>query len=294
MYDPELVKAHYDEFGVREWHRLDSSAHTRLVYHLHVHFLTDHIGPGKRVLDAGCGAGRFSVHIAKSGSQVTLFDISEEQIALAEGKFTELGLLDSADGFLLGDICDLSRFADDTFDTTVAYGGALNYLFDKAQLASRELVRVTKPGGTLLVSVMSRWGVIRFAVANEGLDPKDFFGRPDYWMIPQVATTGNLGALPEVNHPPRHFFDSAEIRTLLEDAGLQTLELGSTPSLSAALRPRLDLIAESDVAWRTILELEENAYRLPGLVDCGEFLLAKGCVPDPNAPQTPSGSGRRA
>ncbi|NIM09068.1 MAG: methyltransferase domain-containing protein, partial [Planctomycetales bacterium] len=59
-------------------------------------------------------------------------------------------LLDATDGFMVGDICDLSCFSDHTFDTTVAFGGALNYLFEKAPLAVRELVRVTKPGGTLL------------------------------------------------------------------------------------------------------------------------------------------------
>jgi SAM-dependent methyltransferase len=279
MYDPERVRAFYNDYGVREWERLDLSAHARLVKHLHLHFLQDHIGAGTRVLDAGCGAGRFSVHIARSGSRVTLYDISDEQIALAKGRFAELGLLDASHGFLVGDICDLACFSDHTFDTTVVFGGALNYLFENAPLAARELVRVTKPGGTLLTSVMSRWGVIRFTVAHEELDPVEFFGRPDYWMIPQVAETGDLGAIPEVKQPPRHFFDSFELTALLTKAGLEDLRLGAAPSLSAALYSRLDLIEQSPSAWQTLLDLEEKAYTSPGLADSGEFLLAKGKVP---------------
>ena len=99
-------------------------------------------------------------------------------------------------------------------------------------------------------------------------------------MIPQVAATGDLGAIPEVNHPPRHFFDSPDLRSLLEGAGLLNLEFGSAPSLSAALYSRLDLAEESPAAWRTILDLEEKAYTMPGLNDSGEFLLARGKASD--------------
>ncbi|NIM09067.1 MAG: hypothetical protein GTO53_07940, partial [Planctomycetales bacterium] len=116
------------------------------------------------------------------------------------------------------------------------------------------------------------------AVANEELDPAEFFGRPDYWMIFQVAETGDLGALPEVKQPPRHFFDSFELMALLEKAGVEDLEVGSAPSLSAALYSRLDLVEQSPSAWRTLLDLEERAYVSPGLVDSGEHFLAKGKV----------------
>jgi ubiquinone/menaquinone biosynthesis C-methylase UbiE len=279
MYDPDKVIAYYNELGQGEWERLDNSAHARLIYHLHMHFLRDHIGPGKKVLDAGCGAGRFAVSMAQAGSQITLLDISEEQISLAKANLTELDLLERSAGFLVGDICDLTCFADHTFDVTVNFGGALNYLFDRADLALRELVRVTRPGGMVLVSVMSRWGVFRYVAGNDNLDPKEFLGRSNYWMIHQVAETGDLLEHPDMRHPARHFFDSVELKELLENAGLEEVILGSTPSISAALYARLALIEEEPAAWDTLLQLEEAAYCLPGLLDTGEHLLAKGRVP---------------
>jgi SAM-dependent methyltransferase len=279
VYEPQKVVTYYNEWGQQEWDRLDNSAHARLIYHLHMHFLREHIGPGKRVLDAGCGAGRFAVAMAQAGSQITLFDISEVQISLAKAKFTEIDRLERADGFLVGDICDLSCFADHAFDVTVNFGGALNYLFDRADLAIRELVRVTRPGGMVLVSVMSRWGVFRYVAGNDNLDPKEFLGRSNYWMIHHVAETGNLLEHPDMRHPARHFFDSVELKGLLGNAGLEGVILGSTPSISAALYARLALIEEEPAAWDTLCRLEEKAYRLPGLLDTGEHLLAKGRVP---------------
>ncbi len=38
------------------------------------------------MLDAGCGAGRFSIPIAQNGSRVTLLDISDGQLSLARQK----------------------------------------------------------------------------------------------------------------------------------------------------------------------------------------------------------------
>jgi ubiquinone/menaquinone biosynthesis C-methylase UbiE len=279
LYDPAKVRGYYNQFGRREWQRLDASAHARLIYHLHVHFLQGKIGWRTAVLDAGCGAGRFAVHIARTGGTVTLVDISEEQISLAREKLTELDLLERTAGFHRADIRDLSCLEDHSFDTTLCYGGALNYLFQEASPGLAELVRVTKPGGAVLVSVMSRWGTLRYTVGNENLDPADFFGRPEYWKIPQVAETGDLPAHLEVNHPPRHFFDSEELRALLQNAGLQDVQLGAAPSISAALNDRLELIEPHPAAWNTLLQLEEQAYCLPGMLDAGEHLLARGKVP---------------
>jgi hypothetical protein len=40
MYNAKTVRDYYDSEGTKEWDRLDASAHARLVYHLHNHFLS--------------------------------------------------------------------------------------------------------------------------------------------------------------------------------------------------------------------------------------------------------------
>ena len=69
-------------------------------------------------------------------------------------------MLDRVDGFVRADISDLSMFPDDYFDVVVCYGGALSYVCDQRYKAASELVRVVRPGGVLLISVMSRFGTI--------------------------------------------------------------------------------------------------------------------------------------
>lgn len=105
MYDPERIRNFYNIYGMREWDRLNSSAYQKINYHLHMHFLQEHIGKDRKVLDAGCGAGRFSIAIAQSGSEVTLLDISDEQINIAKNKISESGLSDRVSNFIVGDLC---------------------------------------------------------------------------------------------------------------------------------------------------------------------------------------------
>ena len=59
------------------------------------------------------------------------------------------------------DIVDLARFPAAQFDAVVCYGGVLSYVYDQADRALGELLRVTRPGGYLLLSVMSLLGTTR-------------------------------------------------------------------------------------------------------------------------------------
>lgn len=276
MYNPKEISEFYNNYGVREWERLNLSAYDRINYYLHMHFLKEHIGQGKRVLDAGCGAGRFSVEIAKAGSKVTLLDISTEQLRLAKSKLIEENLESKLDDVILADLRDLSMIENNKFDTVVCYGAPLNYLLENKEKAINELVRVTKTGGNILVSVNSKWGVIRTQLGKEDFDYTSFFGNPDYWFIDQVVNTGDLPKHEMVNHPPRHFFDAQELEDLLKAEGVGNIILGGSPCITSGFRKAAEILEKDETAWKTILSLEEKAYCTRTMVDNGEFLLAKG------------------
>ncbi len=59
------------------------------------------------------------------------------------------------------DLLDLSVFEDNSFDTVVCYGAPLNYVVNNYEKAISELARVTKVGGTILLSVCNKWGVFK-------------------------------------------------------------------------------------------------------------------------------------
>lgn len=103
----------------------------------------------KRVLDAGCGEGRFARMLAERGAQVTAFDFSPRMIELAteiEAK-QPLGI-----EYLVADMTDLSRFPDGSFDMVVAYLSLIDV--PDGERALREIARVLWANGTFQFSVV--------------------------------------------------------------------------------------------------------------------------------------------
>lgn len=103
-----------------------------------------------RVLDLGCGDGTTAVPLAKLGADVTGIDIASNLVAAGARRAAALGLMRLA--FREGDASRLDRVGDRSFDLTLSMFGAM---FAPRPLdVAREMVRVTKPGGRI---VMGNW-----------------------------------------------------------------------------------------------------------------------------------------
>ncbi|SDG77603.1 demethylmenaquinone methyltransferase [Microbacterium pygmaeum] len=111
--------------------------------------------PGQRILDLAAGTGASAVALARSGAQVVAADFSPGMIAEGQRRYGA-----SAPGggirnlsFVEADATDLP-FADEEFDTVTMSFGLRNVNDPKRAL--RELQRVTKPGGRLVVCEFSQ------------------------------------------------------------------------------------------------------------------------------------------
>ncbi|WP_020420574.1 class I SAM-dependent methyltransferase [Amycolatopsis sp. ATCC 39116] len=100
---------------------------------------------GRRILDAGCGAGPLTAALRDRGAEVTGIDASAGMLALARRRLGDDVPL------RLADLNDPLPFADGAFDDVVA-SLVLHYLEDWKPALS-ELRRVLRPGGRLIASV---------------------------------------------------------------------------------------------------------------------------------------------
>jgi SAM-dependent methyltransferase len=131
-------------------------------------WVTDRIpfSTGARLLDVGCGNGRYFPHYAVRGAQVIGIDLF-------------LGMLESAaragPADLVGAAAGLLPFADESFDV-VCLNHVLNFAPDRVG-ALGEAHRVLRPGGTVAVSLNTRdhsrelYAVWNTAVVATGRDP---------------------------------------------------------------------------------------------------------------------------
>lgn len=105
---------------------------------------------GKRVLDYGCGTGDFGLWMATAEqASVTFLDLSENAVEVCLRRAAASGVADLCDGDAR-DAADLSCFASASFD--VVYGCASLHHTIKYPGAWTELLRVLKPGGSLVLT----------------------------------------------------------------------------------------------------------------------------------------------
>lgn len=116
------------------------------------------VGPGVRVIDIGCGAGRHSFEAYRRGADIVAFDQNATDLAdvgvmfeamAAAGEVPEYAKAET----VRGDALDLP-YGDGEFDVVIA-SEILEHIPQDEQ-AIAELVRVLKPGGALAVTV-PRW-----------------------------------------------------------------------------------------------------------------------------------------
>ena len=271
-YDADYTRTFYDAYGEREWPRLEATAYGRLQGIIHADFVRRYVGPGMRVLDAGCGPGRFSIAVAELGATVTALDLSERQLQLAKERLGEAGVLDRVDGFVSADIADLSMLPDARFDVVICYGGALSYVCDQRYRAASELVRVVRRGGVILTSVMSLNG----AAANLVRRPTMYILKdPEREQVWRVLQDGDLDGVPSqlehMKQPPMHMYTSDELRSLLPEC--QALEVAGSNVTDYEGSTTIDEVMRDPQAWSTVVRLERELNSRPGLVDSGSHII---------------------
>ena len=100
------------------------------------------------VLDVACGTADFSMAAVRAGAkQVLGMDISEEMMKIGEAKVREAGLSERI-RFKQGPCEDLGE-ADRTFSAATVAFGVRN--FEDREAGMREICRVLKPGGRLVI-----------------------------------------------------------------------------------------------------------------------------------------------
>ena len=102
------------------------------------------IRPGDTVLECACGTGAISAAIAPTCARVVATDYSEGMLKQARKKLAKHSNVTVEQA----DITDL-HYADDSFDAVVA--GNVIHLLPEPGDALKELKRVVRPGGTIIV-----------------------------------------------------------------------------------------------------------------------------------------------
>jgi len=154
------------------------------------------ITKGLKVLDLGCGDGTTAIPTAKLGADVLGVDIASNLVAAGNARVKAEGLSNCR--FQEGDATDLHEVKDHSFDRTTSIFGAM--FAPKPLDVAREMVRVTRPGGRI---VMGNWipgdptlvaQILKISSAYTPPPPEGFIS-PMLWGVDShvIERFGNAG-----------------------------------------------------------------------------------------------------
>jgi 2-polyprenyl-3-methyl-5-hydroxy-6-metoxy-1,4-benzoquinol methylase len=218
----DKVKAYFSRDGtVSQWWDPEGE---RDRYHFHTEKRILQAGlrisPDWRILDVGCGQGRYTTWFAQKGCRVTGVDISQEMLDLCRRRAEEAGVSGRVD-LVLSDADDLPQLGNERFDV-VSCMGTFVHLPDLARAATSMVSRL-EPGGRFLFTFAS-------AESLHGRLVSAYFSNPCFRKLVSRERTFNQIARPlRLDHTIK----------VLESAGLTDFKLFGIGLLFLFVRPEL-------------------------------------------------------
>ena len=271
-YSADRIRRFYDQYGAAEWGRFDRDATSRVGLEIHKRFLRRWVRPGDRVLEAGAGPGRFTIELAGLGARILVGDLSPRQLALNREHVIAAGCDAAVEAREVLDIVDLSHFRPDSFDVVTAYGGPLSYVFERAGDAITELLRVVRPEGLVLFSVMSRWGSLHQFLDGVVDEVDGKLGQDLRALAETGDQLGEAARSTMIDLPHEvHLFTWRELQEMLAPRQGRVCDVSASNFLS--IRGDAALADITEAAWERFLDWEEGACREPGAIDAGTHIL---------------------
>lgn len=264
------VQDYYDSTAEDEYTRLapDRPLHYQLEFERTIEQISDYLPEEGHILDAGGGAGRYTEWLVDHGYQVTLLDLSREQLQKAKENCDTNSVT-----FCQGSITDLP-LKSSQFDAVLCTGGPLSHIISDSERKSalREFQRVSKENIPLFVSVMGLLNALRSCV--HGLP--EFDVSP---ILPKLVQDGKytleraekLDIDDSDDFTECKFFRAKEFRAMLEEAGISVTNLIGLESITHGIDGSISEMQEKNIR-ETVDKLEDTDT----VADMSPHMLAVG------------------
>ncbi|MBN2548798.1 MAG: class I SAM-dependent methyltransferase [Anaerolineales bacterium] len=254
----------YDEYAPQEWERLGRH---RTEFGVSLRAIHEFLPQAPcSVLDVGGGPGRYAIELARQGYQVTLVDLSRENLKIARQKAGEaqVSLVD----LIHANALDLSVIGPASFSAVLLMGPLYHLLsFRERVQAIHEARRVLQPGGRLFAAFITRFAPFRYMVMS---DPAWLAENPAYAL--QLLETG-IHDNP-TGFAKAYYVHPNEVAPLMEGCGLRTLSLVGCEGVLAEFDDQVSELTGK--AWEAWVDLNYKLGQDPALYGASDHLLYVG------------------
>jgi tellurite methyltransferase len=177
---------------------------------------------GSRILDLGCGTGRYVVHFTRLGFDVYAFDASPKALSMTQDWLKEENLE--------ANLCEHQMenpfpYEDNVFDAVISIQVIHHNLMKNIRRTIKEIERVLRPGGILFVT---------FPVLHPGPVSEE-----DDWKLVEVEEGTYIPQRGWESGIPHHYFTLEEISIEFHSFDIHDIYLDETEHRCVIARLRL-------------------------------------------------------
>jgi len=168
---------------------------------------------GKRVLEIGCGIGTDTINFARHGATVTVAELSEKSMEVAEQRAQVFGF-DDRITFHNGNAEELSTFVPVKPHDLVYSFGVIHHSPHPERILA-EATKYLRPGGTLKVMVYNRlsWKVLWMLLRH---------GKDRFWRLKQLIAEHSEA---QFGSPVTYAYTRSELPELLARHGFRVTDM---------------------------------------------------------------------
>lgn len=211
-----------------------------------------------RILEAGCGLGRWAERLAPMGFDMVLSDISPKMLQKSR-QLAEQGGFAEKLSFKELDVCDMHSLRNSSFDMVISTGESLTLCADP-QKAVREFCRVVRPGGIVICDAGNRYRKVL-----------DLFNKKAFSQIIKILETGDHVSK---NGLTSHLLGPGELVDMFKENTMELLNLaGITPLFNFPPESELKAALDHEDIFRDMRKISQKHAEHPGVVNISSRLL---------------------
>ena len=242
----------------REWARYEGTAQRDLFRQLRERFLARHMLPGRWVLDAGAGPGRFTPWVGGPGVSRVALDLSHAMLATGREIAAKRGTFAApAVDRVRGDAAR-APFRPESFAEIALVGNALGFEARAGEALLASVEALVAPGGVLVVEVAPGAGErARYLARLPGRVVRRLLAAPPAAVLPRLQREGFR--IEAARHRPGSFrrWTAEELARRWRPPGWHLREVMAVAPALGADPDRLTEVAKEPRAWARLVELEE-------------------------------------
>lgn len=257
------VKEYYDNNYEKEWNRLTKPY--RIIEFMSTMYLIEKYFPKEGdAIDIGCGPGRYSIELLKKGYNVTLFELSDEELKLAKRKIEEEGL--KAHDYICEDALNLHLLESEKYDVLLLMGPMYHVLneTDRVKIL-KEARRILKDDGIALISYINSWGCLKSGVTEFSevfSDLQNVYNYLDEQKFDPNTSFTNLYMTTPIN----------ALKEITE-AGFNIISYAGAESFLSGIESRVIELAEEDKnVYNNLLKVASETCECPQYRDATEHI----------------------